>query len=338
MSKRAFWGAIQPMPAAELAGLAKMQEDMGLMGVFAPQVYGPPWVALAAAAVSTNRMLLASGIALAFTRSPFETAMAAMDLDRLSNGRFVLGLGPSVQAWSEGYFGMPYGKPVEHIRETIGAIRHIVANSHTGNMSDFEGKYHTLRFEGFQPLGAPLRPEIPIWIAATRGKLVQLAGEICDGVMGHPIWSVNWARERIATDLKIGLERGGRQRSDIHVNLWFWVTPNENRQQSIDDARGTVAFYAGIEQYEPYFAAHGFGKQAQAIQAVMHHGSFMDAGRLVSDEMAQTFVVTGTPDEVRARLEPAWDAADSMTLAPPLSAPPERVAQYMATVAQLFYS
>lgn len=93
----------------------------------------------------------------------------------------------------------------------------------------------------------------------------------------------------------------------------------------------------GRQQYEPYFAAHGFGKEAQAIQAAMRHGSFMDAGRLVSDEMAQTFVVTGTPTEVRDRLEPAWEAADSMTLAPPLSAPPERAARYVMTVAQLFH-
>lgn len=338
MANREYWGALGPMPAAQLGAIAKMQEDMGLAGIFAPQVYGPPWIPLAAAAVTTTRVKLASGIAIAFVRSPLETAMAAIDMDRLSDGRFVLGLGPSVRTWSEGFYGMPYGKPIEHLRETIAAIRHVVANSHTGRMTDFEGQYHTLRFRDFQPLGAPVRPEIPIWVAATRGGLVRLAGEICDGLMGHPIWSVDWARERVAIDLKRGLEKAGRKRSDVHVNLWFWVTPNEDRGQSIEDARGTVAFYGGIENYESYFAAHGFGKEAKVLQEAIHTGSFLDAARLVPDEMARTFVVTGTPDEVRKRLEPAWEAADSMTLVAPISAAPERQAQYQMTIAQLFYS
>jgi probable F420-dependent oxidoreductase len=337
MAARAYWGSIGPMPAAQLAAVAKMQEDMGLAGTFAAQVYGPPWAPLAAASVSTSRLLLASGIALAFVRSPFETAMAAMDLDRMSGGRFVLGLGPSVRAWSEGFFGMPYGKPVEHLRETITAVRHVIAGSHTGRMTDFEGKYHQLRFRDFQPLAPPLRPEIPVWVAATRGRLVRLAGEMCEGLLGHPIWSVEWARERVATDLKAGLDRAGRKRADVHVNLWFFVAPGEDVAQCLEDARGTVAFYGGIEQYESYFAAHGFGKEAKALQAAIHTGSYLEAARLVPDEMARTFVAAGTPDEVRKRIEAAWEVADSLTLVPPALSAGPRAGEYAATIAQLFY-
>ena len=101
-----------------------MMEAAGLEGLFAPQVYGPPFVPLAAAAAVTQRVRLASGIAIAFVRSPFETAIAAMDMDRISGGRFTLGLGSSVSAWSEGVFGMPYGKPLEHMREVVEIVRH----------------------------------------------------------------------------------------------------------------------------------------------------------------------------------------------------------------------
>ncbi|KAA0237075.1 LLM class flavin-dependent oxidoreductase, partial [bacterium] len=97
-----FWGTVTPMPGQMLVAQAQQLEAMGLEGVFAPQVYGPPWIPLATVAGATQRMKLASGIALAFARSPFETAVAAMDMDMVSNGRFVLGLGSSVRSWSEG--------------------------------------------------------------------------------------------------------------------------------------------------------------------------------------------------------------------------------------------
>src|SRR6058998_3573837 len=139
---RSFWGTITALSAPALEMQAKLQEQAGVEGLFAPQVYGPPFVPLAAAALVTSRVKLASGIALAFARSPFETAMAALDLDRISGGRFVLGLGTSVRSWSEGFFGMPYGRPLEHMREVVEIIRLIIAKAHTCELKSFEGKYH----------------------------------------------------------------------------------------------------------------------------------------------------------------------------------------------------
>src|SRR3990170_6849524 len=132
MPKRSFWGTVSASFHADvLVAMAGQMEEMGMEGVFAPQVYGPPFVPLAAAAAVTQRVKLASGIALAFTRSPFETAMAAMDLDRLSGGRFILGLGTSVRSWSEGFFGMPYDRPLGRLREVVAIIRAVVKSGHT---------------------------------------------------------------------------------------------------------------------------------------------------------------------------------------------------------------
>lgn len=337
--KKRYWGIIAPnMPADGLAQMAKQQEDIGLEGTFAPQVYGPPFIPLAAAATTTVRLQLATGIALALTRSPFETATAAIDLDRMSNGRFILGLGTALRSWTEGFYGMPYGKPVAHLREVVEIIRMCIAKAHSGELTSFNGKYYDLDFSELQPPGPPLRTEIPIWISAVRGAMTRLGAEIADGVIGHPIWSPHWATTTIPEQLKIGLDRGGRQRSDIHVNYWFWVTPNKDRKQSVEDARAVVAFYAGIEQYEPYFAAHGFGDRCKGLQDGVKRGDFMSVAHLVSDDMATTFVMTGTPDEVRKKLEPMWEVADSMTLLPPvLSLEPENVLAYFDTIAETFY-
>src|SRR6185295_15227905 len=131
---------------------------------------------------------------------------------------------------------------------------------------------------------------------------------------------------------------GGKQRSDIHFNAWLAVAINNNRAEAINDARPTVAFYAGIEQYEPFFAAHGFGDVAKQLQAGVKQGDYLSVAKLVPDDMAQTFVVCGTADEVRKRIEPAWDVVDSMTLAPPsYGLELGKVMAYAGAIAATFY-
>lgn len=338
--KKRYWGLVSPyLPARDIAALAKRQEDMGLEGTFAAQVYGPPFLPLVAAACGTERLKVATGIAIALTRSPFETAMAAIDMDRMSGGRFVLGLGASIKTWTEGLFGMPYGKPTEHLREAVLAIREIIQKAHTGELRRIKGKYYDLDFSELQPVVPPPRTDLPIWVSALRGPMIRLGAEVADGVIGHPIWSVKWVTDTVARELGRGLDKAGRQRGDVHVNCWFWATPNRDAKQSVQDAKGCVAFYAGMAQYEPYFAAHGFGAECKMLQEGVKAGNFMSTAHLVPDEMASTFVLTGTPDDVRRKLAPAWDVADSMTLIPPmLSLAPEQSAAYEQTIAETFYS
>lgn len=338
-NKPKYWGTVVPLPGPMLAAQAQGMEALGLEGLFAPQVYGPPFVPLAAAAMATSRVRLASGIALAFVRSPFETALAAMDLDRISNGRFTLGLGTSVKAWSEGFFGAEYGRPVEHMREVVEIVRLLNAKLHTGELTRYEGRYHTLDFTDFNPLGAPLRTDIPIWIAALRTPLIRLAGEIADGVIGHPIWSIDWATTKVVDDLKAGLSKAGRGRESIEFNMWLFVAPNDDVRQAVEDARATVAFYGGIEQYEEYFAAHGFRAEARRLQDGVKRGDYLSVRDLVTDEMAQTFVVCGKPDDVRKRVGRIWEQADSACLVPPsYGLEPGAILQYGAKIAALFYS
>jgi alkanesulfonate monooxygenase SsuD/methylene tetrahydromethanopterin reductase-like flavin-dependent oxidoreductase (luciferase family) len=116
------------------------------------------------------------------------------------------------------------------------------------------------------------------------------------------------------------------------------VAINNDRAEAINDARATVAFYAGIAQYEDFFAAHGFHEQALRLQEGVKRGDYLSVANLVPDEMAQTFVVCGTADEVRKRIEPAWDVVDSLTLAPPVyGLPPEKVFAYAGAIAATFY-
>ena len=157
-------------------------------------------------------------------------------------------------------------------------------------------------------------------------------------MIGHPIWSIDWLTRKIPASLEKGLQRGGRQRQDIEFNAWLWVAINQDRAQAVEDGRATVAFYAGIPQYEEYFATHGFREEARRLQEGVTHGDYLGVANLVPDAMAETFVVCGPVDEVRRRIEPAWEVADSLTLVPPaygLSL--DKLMSYAGAIAATFY-
>lgn len=335
VKSRRYWSAVLPAPAAVIELLAKNAEAQGLEGVFAPQVWGPPFTTLAVAAVCTQRIKIASGIAIAAARSPFETAMTAIDLDRISGGRFILGLGSSTAAITHGLFGAPEIKPVEHLRETVAAVRHIIGGAHKG-LEPFHGKYYSGDFALLERQQPPVREEIPVWIAALRGRLVELGAEIANGVMGHPVWSVEWAVEQIQPALAKGLQASGRKREDLDLNLWFWCAPNPDEKESLQDAKGTVAFYAAAEQYHSFFEAHGFGNEARAVFEAAKADINKDRSHLVPDAMARTFVLCGKPEHIKARLDKAWTVADSMCLNPvSWGVTMEKQQYYMSEIAKL---
>ena len=333
--ERRYWGTVMPAHADIITAMAKQAEEQGLEGVFAPQVWGPPFTALAVAAAATKEIKIASGIAIAAARSPFETAVTALDLDRISDGRFILGLGTSVAAITTGMFGAPEIKPLAHMRETIAAIKHIISGASKG-LEPFEGQYFSSYATSLAPMGPPLRETIPIWLATLRGPAVRLAAEIADGVMGHPIWSVEWAVEKIQPDLAKGLDKAGRDRSDIDLNLWFFCAPNENEKEAIEDGKGTVAMYASAVQYQSVFEAHGFGEEAREIQHATQ--SNQDPALCVTDEMVRAFVICGKPDYVRKRIEQAWTVADSMNVSSPyVGVSMEKMMAYQGAIAKLLY-
>ena len=124
----------------------------------------------------------------------------------------------------------------------------------------------------------------------------------------------------------------------ILANQWFCTAINNDRAEAINDAKATTAFYASMGQYEPFFAAHGFEKEARACQEAMLAKDLAGFVGAITDEMAQTFVMAGTPDDIRKRVEEVWDTCDSFCLVPPMAGlEPEKMLFYIGTIAETFY-
>ncbi|MDB5107250.1 MAG: oxidoreductase, partial [Candidatus Binatus sp.] len=178
---------------------------------------------------------------------------------------------------------------------------------------------------------------IPIYLPALFGNTVHLAAEIADGLLGHPVWSLQWTAEQCA-ELEKKLVAARRWRDRFHVSLWSYVAIANDRRQAIDDMRGTVAFYSSVAQYEKYYAAHGFGAEARAVVEAAARKDNAAMLKAVPDEMVTTFALAGTPDEVRERVEKMWKYADSMTLMTPMYfISGGRVAEYRAAIVDHLY-
>jgi probable F420-dependent oxidoreductase len=335
--KQQYWEIVQAMPSAEMADLMRRFEDLGIYGVWAPQLHSPPFATLAAAAMASSRLKIGTGIALAFSRSPMETALTALDLDRISGGRMVLGLGTSVRSFNENMHGVVYGKPVEHLREVVETVRAIIEKGHQGNLVRIDGTHHKLDLTGFNTGRRPVRATIPIYVPALFQATVVLSAKIADGLLGHPVWSHKWIAEQTKT-LDTELASAGRTREKFHVNLWNYVAVANDRKQAINDMRGTVAFYSSIAQYAKYFAAHGFGAQAHAVVEAAARKDVPAMLQAVPDEMVTTFAIAGAPDEARERVDRLWQYADSITLSAPQNfLPAQRIAEYRDAISSTFY-
>lgn len=309
--ERKWWGVMPVLPAPVMGGMAKQMESTGFEGCFSLQIYGPPFVPMAAVAAMTETLKVSTGIAVAGTRSPVETAYAAIELDTISQGRFVLGLGTSLHSALSGIYGEPKRKLLTHLREVVKVVRYVNANAHKG-MEPVHGEYFNAEWTEMMLTAPPVREHIPIWIAALKDKLTSMALEIGDGLMVHALWTVDYTVGK-KPFIEGELARFGRKRSDVEVNAWPWVAINDDKQQAIDDSRATVAGYAGYKEYEPFFDAIGFGDLARACQlAAGEHGDVAGVIDNVSDEMVQAFVKCGPVDEVLDQIEPFWHVVDSL--------------------------
>jgi probable F420-dependent oxidoreductase len=337
-TKKRYWGLLPPLPARALAEAAKQSEALGLEGLWGIQLYGSPFPPLAGAALVTTRLKLGTAVALAFTRSPLETACTALDLDLMSGGRLVLGLGPTLRFLNEDWHDVPYGKPIPHLREAVEVIRLIIRQGHTGTLGKWEGEYYKLNFAGFKTLTSPVRSDIPIYLSALYERAVRLAGELAAGLVGHPTWCESWITDHVVPNLAKGLAKAGRPRQSFDLNLSLAVALGPDKRQCIEDARRFLAFYAAFAQYERYFTAIGFGAEARAICQAAQAQDERAMLHACTDAMVEQIVLVGSVDEVQARVERLAAVADSFTLhAPVHGLSPEQIGEYNRRIADAFY-
>jgi probable F420-dependent oxidoreductase len=321
----------------DLVEQARAAEAVGIDCVWAPELFRSSITQATLLAASTERIGVGTGIAWAFTRSPFIIAVSALDIDELSGGRFRLGLGAGVKRLNETWHGVEYGRPAPHLRETIEAVREIMAKAHREEPIHYRGAYHDLDIKGWVRPHPPARETVPIYTAAVQEGMARMAGDVADGLIGHPMCSMRWLDEVLVANVEIGLQRSGRSRADLDFIPTVCCAISDDEEAAREAARRTICFYATVRTYMPLWEMHGFGEAAAAVGDAFRAGEFAAMPGHVPDEMIDTYTAAGPLDKVSARVEQVAGRADGLFLSPPTYfIPPEEIGEYQRRIVDGF--
>lgn len=303
---------------AEMVEAGRAAEAAGAEVLWVPELHRSATISAAALAAATDTAAIGTAIALAFTRSPMVTALEALDLDEMSQGRFILGLGTGVQRLNELWHNAQWGKPVGHLRETVRNIRTFVAKAQKGEPIDLPGDYEPMHIKGYERPFAQVRDEIPIYLGAMGPAMTKMVGEIAEGWISHELCSPRYLQEMLIPWLTEGAARVEREPASIDVVVSALCAIDKDGAKARRWAAGTVGFYASVKTYEDFFAFHDLGAEQAAVIEVFRSGVGADyLGDAVPDHMVDALTMAGTFDEVAERLSAYDGVATTVKLTPP---------------------
>lgn len=290
---------------------ARAAEDLGFAGLWTSETKHDAFLPLAIAANETREIKLGTSVAIAFSRSPMETAQTAWDLQNLSDGRFVLGLGTQVKAHITRRFSMPWDRPAARLREYILAVQAIWESFQNEGPLQFEGEFyrHTLMTPFFNP-GPIDHPQIPIYIAGVNTRLARLAGEICDGFHVHPFHSPEYVRRTVIPAIAEGARQANRDPDQVELATSAFAITGENGEETNErreSVRAQISFYASTPTYRTVLEAHGWEEVGERLGTMARERKWREMPALISDEMLAAFAVEATPDEIGAALRERYE-------------------------------
>jgi probable F420-dependent oxidoreductase len=291
-----------PFDITTVAEQAMLVEQLGYDRLVFEETKDDPFIVLAAAAQATTTLGLGTSVAIAFPRSPTSLALTAWSLQRLSAGRFALGLGSQVKGHIERRYGMTWRPPAPWMRDYIRAVRAVWHTWQDGVPLDVDNEHYRLNL--MVPLfdaGPIEHPTIPILLAAVNPVMCGVAGEVADGVRPHPVCTPAYIEEVMLPAIRRGAARAGRDLSGFTVNMKPLVATAADDEQlvaKVRDARARIAFYASTPGYRLAFDHLGLGELADEAKHLSKAQRWEELPPLIDDDVLHTFVTVGTYDTI----------------------------------------
>jgi probable F420-dependent oxidoreductase len=314
---------------------ARRIEELGYDALYTAETQHDPFFPLLLAAEHSERLELATAIAVAFPRSPMHLAYIGHDLQRFSKGRFILGLGSQIKAHIEKRFSAQFSQPAARMRELILATRAIWRTWEEDEPLRFEGEFyrHTLMTPFFNP--GPSGYGIPkVFLAAVGEKMTEVVGEVCDGMFVHGFSTERYIRETTLPALERGLSKSGRTRADIELSFPVFVVTGETDEewQKADAAvREQIAFYGSTPAYRPVLELHGWGEVQDELNGLSKRGAWKEMGKVITDDILDAFAVRGSAGELPGLILGRYgELVDRLSFYAPYRTDPEKWADVVA--------
>jgi probable F420-dependent oxidoreductase len=294
-------------------------EAIGYDTAIAVETQDDPYLILAIAAQEPAKIELGTGIALAFTKSPVATAYTAWDLQRMSGGRLVLGLGSQVKGHVMRRFGMPWSKPAQRMKDYVGAMRACWQTWQTGEPLGFRSEHYNLSL--MTPNFAPppqANPHIPVLIAAVQELMLQVAGEVCDGVRLHAIVTRKYMDQIALPNLKKGFAKSGKPASEwknFQISGGGFIVAAKDKDslaRAVETTKSTIAFYGSTRSYRSSFELDGWGDTAEQLHKLSVQQKWREMAALVTEDMVRAFAAVGTYDEIAGVMKKRFAGTNRM--------------------------
>ncbi len=284
---------------------ARQLEGLGYDIASTGETQHDPFLPLLIGMEHTERMHFSS-LAIAFPRSPYVTANMAWDMQKFSDGRFVLGLGTQVKGHNERRFSVPWVAPGPHMRDYVNMVRAVWDSWQNGTKPNFESENYQYKLTSpfFNP-GPIEHPKIPIVIAAVNPFNARLAGEVCDGIAIHGFSTFKYIKEVLIPAVHEGARRAGKQPKDLQIRGGGFIVTGRNEQEvaaAKERSRRQISFYASTRSYGRVMSTHGWDDEAAQLHRLSVEGKWDDMVGVITDDMMEEFCVIGTWDELPAKM------------------------------------
>jgi len=300
----------------DIGRAAAAAEAAGFDAVWSPEFYTrSAIVTLAHLATTTSTVRVGSSIAYAVGRSPLTIATEARSLDELSGGRLVLGLGTGTKRMMYDWHGTPSESPALRMEELVPLLRRLW-RLHEGPVSH-TGRFYRVDLKPTAEVTAPVRADIPVYTAAVNDRMIETAGRVADGLMGHCLFSPGYVTEFVRPALARGAQRTGRDPAAIEVTSLVITSVSDDEEQARREVAAQIAFYIVPSAYATVMERHGFGEATARVREAFAAGDFDAMVKRVPDEMIDTFAVAGTPAQVQAGLRRFDEVLDHVIVYPP---------------------
>ena len=283
----------------------KQLEDAGYDGAYTFEGAHDPFLPLISAAMQTSNIELITSIAVAFARNPMTLANIGYDLNLVSEGRFILGLGSQIKPHITKRFSMPWSSPAARMKEMVEAIKAIWDCWQNGTKLNYRGEFytHTLMTPFFNP--GPNPHGLPkIYVAAVGPLMTQAVSESADGLLAHPFNSPKYVNEVTIPIINKGLETTGKNRDqfDLSVSVMTGIgATEETHKLAVKACRDQVAFYGSTPNYKAVLETHGLGHLSEELNKLSKQGKWMEMGDAIDDETLKTFAVVEESPEALAK-------------------------------------
>ena len=309
-------------------------ETLGYDGIRVSETNRDPFVPLALAAQATSKVELVTSVVVAFARNPMSLAMQAHELNRLANGRLMLGIGSQVKPHIERRFSMHWGKPARQMREFIEAMQAIFDSWYEGERLDYQGEYysHTLMPTTFTPPDRDPKYRPSVQLSATGPLMTKVAAEVSDGLITHPFSTERYLKEVTLPAVQAGLQQRSKPRDSFTIDYAPMVAMGHNDEEletEIATVKDRIAFYGCTVAYRPVLELHGWGSLQDELILLNKAHRREDMINLIDDEILNTIAIVGSPREVVSEMHQRFSGAVDRTSLNGSRLEPEELAELL---------